>query len=102
MIKLCLLKGHYFSLDDNLSLETLIQNRQDDVLLSCNEPRYMTDGHLERAAAEFLSKLLPHGYVAKWDESTIGYHMMRKHDKELPARIDELRFKVLLQEAKNA
>lgn len=97
MIKILLLNRYFSPLGGDLNLDKLLRDYQEEVLLSCDEPRNRIGGDLERATAEYLSTLLPHEYVAKWDESTEGYHMQQNDSKELPARIDELRFKVLLQ-----
>jgi len=97
MIKISLIKESFSPLDGYLNLERLLNEHHEDVVLSCDEPRYKMGGNLERATAEYISNLLPHGYIAKWDESTEGYHMQRNHAKELPVKIDELRFSVILQ-----
>ena len=98
MIKLSLINGHFSSLDGDLNLERLLRDRCDDVVLSCDEPRHKMRGHLERASAEFISGLLPHKYIAKWDESTVGSRLKQNLTKELPAQIDELRLRVVLKE----
>ena len=97
MIKLSLIKDCYSPLDGDLSLERLLHEHHDDVVLRCDEPRFKTGGYLERAAAEYISRLLPHEYIAKWDKSTEGYHVQQNRIKELPVKIDELKFRVILQ-----
>lgn len=97
MIKISLINDHFSPLDGDLSLERLLQQHHDDVILSCYEPRYKMGGNLERASAEYISRQLPHEYIAKWDESTERYHMQQNLTKELPAKIDELIFRVILQ-----
>lgn len=98
MIKLSLIKGCYSSLDDSLNLDTLLQKRQETVLLSCNEPRYKMGGDLEQGAANYLSSLLPWGYTAKWDNLEECCCLSRKREKTLPAMINSLRFRVILQQ----
>ena len=97
MIKISLIKDYFSPLDGDLNVERLLHEHQDDVVLSCDEPRYMMGGHLEQASAEYISRLLPHEFIAKWDGSTEGYHMQQNPTRELPAKIDELRFRVILQ-----
>jgi hypothetical protein len=97
MIKLSLIHDFFSPSDGELNVDRLIHDHLDDVVLSCNEPRYRVGGDLERASAAYLSKFLPCDYVAKWDESTEGYHKQQNYTRDLPAIIDELRFKVLLQ-----
>ena len=97
MIKISLNKDYFSPLDGDLSLERLLHLRNDDVVLSCDEPLYKIGGNLERASAEYISRLLPHEFIAKWDESTERYHIQQNLTKESPAKIDELRFRVILQ-----
>ena len=97
MIKLSLINGKFSLLDGDLNLERLLHEHQDDVMLSCNEPRYKMGGILEQAAANYLSSLLPFGYTTRWDESAVGYSIRKNKKRELPPIIKELRFKVLLQ-----
>lgn len=100
MIKLSLRNGCYSSLDGSIDLETLLQKRQDLVLLSCDEPLYRTGGNLEQEAASYLSSLLPLGYVARWDHLEEGYCTSKETVRTLPSMINELRFRVFLQRAK--
>lgn len=100
MIQLSLVHDYFSPLDGNLNLDKLLHEHYEDVVLSCDEPRYRMGGRLERMSAAYLSKLLPHDYVVIWDESTEGYHEQHNNIRELPAKIDELRFRVLLQKAK--
>lgn len=97
MIKISLIKDHFSPLDGNLSLDRLLHEHYDDVVLSCDEPYYKIRGNLERATSEYISRQLPHEYIAKWDESTEGYHKQQNLTKEIPPKIDELRFRIILQ-----
>ena len=97
MIKLCLIHDYFSPLEGDLKVEKLMREKQDDVILNCDEPRHKMGGKLEQAAAEYLSSLLPFGNVVQWDKSTEGYHIKQNSARELPARIDELRFRVLLK-----
>ena len=96
MIKISLIRGEFSPLNGEVDVSKLLGDRYDDVVLSCEEPRYKTNGYLERTTANYISNLLPCSYVAKWDGSTEGYHIQNSHVRESPAIIDELRFKVLL------
>jgi len=96
MINLNLQNDVFSPLTDKCQVETLIQRHYDDVVLHCNEPYYKTGGELEKASAEYITKHLPQDYSAQWDQSTIGYREQNNPIKELPRKISELRFRVLL------
>ena len=97
MIKLFLRNDCVSPLTDEWQLDALLQNGQDDVILRCNEPYSKTSGELERAAAAYLTRLLPHDYSANWDKSTVGYQNQSSLPQKLPHMIEELRFRVLLK-----
>ena len=97
MLKLTLINGDYSPLDGNLNLERLLQKHYDDVVLSCDEPFYKVGNGLERESANYLTTLLPHDYQAVWDESEEGYRKQKSSAREMPPRINELRFGVVLQ-----
>ena len=96
MIKLCLINGQYSSLEGNLNLDNLMNNKQDDVILSCDE-LFPTIGKLERAAADYITSLLPYGYQAKWDEREVGTRNQKVDPKFSNPRICELRFRLVLK-----
>ena len=96
MIRLCLLDGRFSSLDDNLDLTILMRNRIDDVILSCDE--FLPNiGRLENEAAEYVSSLLPYGFKAQWDENEVGFRNQKVDPKFSNPRINELRFKLILE-----
>lgn len=96
MIRLCLIDGNFSSQDDNLDLDTLMINKHDDVVLSCDE-YYPTVGSLEKAAAGYVSLLLPHGYHAQWDGKEVSTRRQKVDPKLSNPRINELRFKLILR-----
>ena len=96
MIKLCLIEGRYSLLEGNINLDKLMYNKQDDVILSCDE-LLPPIGKLEKAAADFITSLLPYGYQAQWDESEVGTRNQRVDPKFSNPRISELRFKIVLK-----
>ena len=73
-----------------------MSEKKDDVVLNCDEfqPRI---GKLEREAADYVSRLLPYGYRAIWDESEERYHNQRVNRKTTNPRISELRFRIILK-----
>ena len=73
-----------------------MSEKYDDVVLSCDEfqPRI---GKLEREAADYVSRFLPYGYRAIWDESEESYRNQRANRKTTNPRISELRFKLFLK-----
>lgn len=96
MIELVLLNDYFSLLNENLNIERLLNEHEEDVMLSCDEPYSRTGGEIEHEAARYISSLLPNGYIAIWDRFTEGYRMQKNPTRELPPRIQELRFKVLL------
>ena len=96
MIKLCLINGQYSSLEGDLNLDNLMNNKQDDVILSCDE-LFPPIGKLERAAADFISSLLPYGYQVKWDEREVCTRNQKVDPRSSNPRISELRFRLILK-----
>lgn len=96
MIRLCLIDGHISLQDGNSNLDSLMSEKYDDVVLSCDEfqPRI---GKLEREAADYVSQLLPYGYRAIWDESEVNYRNQSVNRKTTNPKISELRFKLILK-----
>ena len=95
MIKLCLIDGHFSSLDGNLDLDTLRINKEDDVVISCDEYHPII-GRLENAAANYVTSLLPNGLKAQWDGSDVIIRNKKVDSKESNPMISELRFKIKL------
>ena len=96
MIKLSLINGKFSSTDGKLNVEKLIESRFGKVILSCDEPHARMGGDLENKSAEYLTKLMPLGFKASWDEGKEGYCLQKQRLKTLPAMIKELRFCVII------
>ncbi len=96
MIRLCLIDGRFSSLDGNLDLETLRINKEDDIVISCDE-FHQKIGNIENAAANYVSSLLPNGFKAQWDGSEVSYRNQRVNSRISNPRISELRFRVILK-----
>ena len=96
MIRLCLIDGNISSQDDSLDLDTLMINKHDDVVISCDE-FYPAIGSLEKAAADFITSLLPYGYQAQWDGNEVCTRNQKVDPKLSNPRINELRFKLILR-----
>ena len=96
MIKLCLINGHYSSLDGAVNLDGLMNNKQDYVVLSCDEYNPPI-GKFEKAAADYISSILPYDYKAQWDESEVCTRNQKVDPKFSNPRISELKFKVVLK-----
>jgi hypothetical protein len=99
MIRLCLINGRFSSLDDNLDLDTLRINKEDIVVISCDE-YHPTIGNLENAAADYVSSLLPYGFKVQWDGSDVVYRNQRIDPKISNPKIRELRFKLVLKKSR--
>lgn len=98
MIKLFLRDGMYSAFDECIDLRSLLKNKHDEVILSCDEPRYKMRGEIENRTAAFLSSCLPHNYYAIWDKNDEGYIVQKNAERRLPPKISELRFGILLKE----
>lgn len=96
MIRLCLINGMYSSLDGNLDLKTLLRDKQDYVILNCDEFRPAI-GKLEKESAAYISSLLPIGCKALWDESEESYHNQKVDPRFTNPRISELKFRLILE-----
>lgn len=96
MIRLCLIDGRFSLLDGNSDLDTLMSEEYDDVVLSCDEFQPGI-GRLEKGAADYVSRLLPYGYRAIWDESEVSCRNQNVNRKTTNPRISELRFRVILK-----
>lgn len=98
MIKLFLRDDQFSSFYESLDLGLLLKNKHDEVILSCDEPRYKMRGDIENRAVAFLSSCLPRNYHAIWDKKEEGYIIQKNAERRLPPIISELRFGVLLKE----
>ena len=96
MIRLCLIDGRFSSLDGNLDLETLRINKEDDIVISCDE-YHQRIGSLENAAANYVSSLLPNDFKVQWDGSEVSYRNQKVNPIISNPKISELRFRVILK-----
>ena len=99
MIKLCLIDGVYSSLDGNLDLNRLLMDKQDYVILSCDEFRPAIV-RLENDSAAYISSFLPMGCRARWDESEESFRNQKVDPRFTNPRISELKFRLILEKDK--